>query len=74
MNKAVSNFYSAAKLPLCEAVKLASLSPARSIGEDKLRGSLSEGKFSDIIISDENFNIERTIVCGKDVYKKPQEF
>ncbi len=74
MNKAVSNFYSAAKLPLCEVVKLASLSPARSIGEDKLRGSLSEGKFSDIIISDENFNIERTIVCGKDVYKKPQEF
>ena len=51
-------------VPLVDAVKMASITPARVIGVDKLYGSVAEGKKADIYIADEKLNPEITIVNG----------
>lgn len=68
LNKALYNFMTETGLPVWEAVKAVSLSPAKSIGEDKKRGSLSVGKYADIVIADEKINIKNTFVGGQKVF------
>lgn len=65
LNKAVKNMYEHSTLEIYEAVKMASLNPARVIGVDTHKGSLAVGKHSDIIIFDEEFNVSITIIGGK---------
>lgn len=68
MNKALYNLMTETGLPLHEAVKAVSLAPASSIGEDKVRGSLTVGKYADIVIADEEINIKKTFSCGERVF------
>lgn len=68
MNKAVKNFMDAVGCPIWEAVKKASLNPARSVGEGENIGSLEVGKLSDIVICDSNIKIKKTIIGGHLVY------
>ena len=65
LNKAVKNVWQHTGLPLCEVVKMASLRPARLIGEDREIGSLSVGKRADIVIADEEMSVKKTIIGGK---------
>jgi alpha-D-ribose 1-methylphosphonate 5-triphosphate diphosphatase len=58
--------------PFHEIVALASLNPAQAVGIDSYTGSITEGKWADLIIcSDESGipKIERTFVQGYEVYK-----
>jgi len=55
---------------LQDAVKMASINPARVIGEDVGRGSLEAGKNADLIVVDEALNVHMTMVNGKIVYSK----
>ena len=55
-------------LPIWQAEKAVSLSPAQSIGEADMRGSLSEGKYADIVIADDKINIVKTFFQGDEVY------
>jgi N-acetylglucosamine-6-phosphate deacetylase len=64
LNRAVHNLLSYTDLSVSDAVRAASLNPARAIGEDKDRGSLDIGKRADIIIADSDFNINKTIIGG----------
>ena len=57
-------------VPLVDAVKMASITPAKVIGVDKLYGSVAEGKKADIYIADEELNPQMTIVNGKIVNKE----
>lgn len=60
-----------ADIPLVDAVKMSSLTPARAMGlSDK--GALAEGYDADITVFDENINIMLTIVGGKIVYSKKE--
>ena len=68
MDLAVRNFRAHTGLPLHEVVNMASLYPARSVGADKRKGSLEPGKDADILITDRDFNVQRTIVRGETVY------
>jgi N-acetylglucosamine-6-phosphate deacetylase len=58
-----------AEVPLVEAVKMITLTPARIIKIDNKKGSIKEGKDADIIIFDENINISTTIIEGNVIYK-----
>jgi N-acetylglucosamine-6-phosphate deacetylase len=49
---------------------MASLNPARLLGLDKDRGSLTPGKRADIVVLDDNFNVVYTIKKGKVIYSK----
>ena len=53
------------------AVKMASLNPARLLGIDRFTGSLRTGKTADIIAVDSNDNVVLTMVGGKIVYHDP---
>lgn len=65
LNEAVKNFYKHSNIEIYEAVNMAALNPARVIGLDKYKGSLEVGKHSDIIIFDEDFQVNKTIVGGQ---------
>ena len=60
---------SVASVPLCDAVKMLTETPAR-IQKLNDRGTLDTGKRADIVLFDDEFNILRTIVGGKTVYSK----
>ena len=57
-------------VPLVDAVKMASITPARVIGVDKLYGSVAEGKKADIYIADEKLNAVITMIGGKIVNRE----
>ncbi|MDH7487350.1 MAG: N-acetylglucosamine-6-phosphate deacetylase [Anaerolineae bacterium] len=52
-------------IPLAEAVRMASLTPARVIGLDDRKGSLEPGKDADIAIFDDDFTCWRTMISGR---------
>lgn len=55
-------------IPLAEAVRMASLTPARVIGLDDRKGSLEAGKDADIAIFDDDFTCWRTMIGGRWAY------
>ncbi len=69
LNCAVKNVLDYTNLPANEVFNMASLNPAKAIRCDGRIGSLEEGKDADIIITDDNINIIRTIKKGKTVYE-----
>ncbi len=54
-------------VPLCDAVKSCSLTPARIIGVDDRKGSLEPGKDADILIYDRDFNLKKVFVRGNEI-------
>lgn len=64
LNKGVWNVYKSSDIPLYECVNCASLNPARAIGVDAHKGSIEVGKDADLIITDAEFNVEKTIIGG----------
>jgi N-acetylglucosamine-6-phosphate deacetylase len=69
LNEGVWNVYKNSSIPLYECVNGASLNPATAIGINDKKGSLENGKDADIIITDENFNIKKTIIGGEIRYE-----
>ncbi|SHO52400.1 N-acetylglucosamine-6-phosphate deacetylase [Anaerocolumna xylanovorans] len=59
-----------AGVPLVDAVRMISITPAKVIGIDDRKGSLAPGKDADIVIFDSDIDIKTTIIKGKTVYKK----
>ena len=64
LNQGVWNVYKNSNIPLHECVNGASLNPATAIGMEKTKGSLEVGKDADIIITDQNFEIQKTLIGG----------
>ncbi len=69
LNKGVWNVYENSDIPLYECVNCASLTPATVIGLDKSKGSIEVGKDADIIITDSQFNVMKTIIGGEVKYE-----
>ena len=67
-DRLVANMIKLAEVPLVDAIKMASLTPARIINIDSSKGSLTTGKDADVIIFDGDINIDTTIVNGNVVY------
>lgn len=69
LNKGVWNAYTNSDIPLHECVNCASLNIATTLGIEKKKGSLEIGKDADIIITDSEFNVEKTIIKGEIRYE-----
>ena len=69
LNKGVWNIYKKSSIPLHECVNCASLNPANVLGIADRKGSLKVGKDADIVILDNEFNVEKTILGGKIRYE-----
>ncbi len=52
-------------IPLENAIKCASLNPARTIKEDEKRGSLKKGKIADVVILNDDLSVEKVFIKGK---------
>jgi len=55
-------------IPLVEAIRMATLTPARVIGLDDRKGSLEAGKDADIAIFEDDFTAWRTMIGGQWAY------
>lgn len=66
----VRNLVFYAGLTITEAVKMVTNVPARIMNIHAHRGTLAQGKFADITIFDQNFQVILTMVEGKIVYHR----
>jgi len=57
-------------IPLEDAVKMASLNPAKTIKKDSEIGSIAKGKCADLVWLDEEINVCGTMVDGEIVYSR----
>lgn len=65
MDRAVRNVVQFARWPLKDAVRAASLNPARAVGCDDRRGVLASGAEADFVVLDPAGQILKTIVHGE---------
>lgn len=54
-----------AAIPLVEAIRMMTLTPARIMKVEKRKGSIAAGKDADIVIFDDDINIQSAIVGGE---------
>jgi N-acetylglucosamine-6-phosphate deacetylase len=68
-DRLVRNMVQLAEIPLTDAVRMASETPARILGIDAKKGTIAPGKDADLVIFDEQVNVQTTIIRGRVVYK-----
>lgn len=71
-DRLVRNMVNMADVPLTDAVKMMTSTPAAIMGLSGKIGSLEAGKDADIVIFDENISVEATVVKGNVVYKRDE--
>ena len=59
-----------AGVPIIEAIRMMTLTPARIMKIDNYKGSIAPGKDADIVIFDKDINIQTAIVRGEILYSK----
>ena len=64
----VRNMYKQVGVPLCDAVKMMTLTPARVIGVDGHKGRIEKGYDADIILFDEDIKVSGVMALGKIIY------
>lgn len=74
MNGAILNFMNHTKVSLKDAIKTATVNPARLLGMYNNKGSIEIGKDADLTIIDEKINVYMTIVAGKIQYLNENYF
>ncbi len=65
MDHAVRTMHRTAGVPLPEAVRMASLTPARILGVESEIGSLESGKRADLVVLDAELNVKQVYVGGE---------
>ncbi|MGC8786590.1 MAG: N-acetylglucosamine-6-phosphate deacetylase [Anaerolineae bacterium] len=70
LNQCVRNVHQKVGVPLPEAVKMASLNPARAMGFADRLGSIAVGKDASLAVIDEQANVYLTLVKGRIVYSQ----
>lgn len=70
LDKAVKNVYKNSTLPLHEIVKMASYNAAKHCKVQDHKGQIKEGYDADLILFDDDINIQKVFVAGKEVYSE----
>jgi N-acetylglucosamine-6-phosphate deacetylase len=68
MDHCVRTMHRLAGVPLVDAIRMASLTPARIAGVDDRLGSLAVGKIADLVVLDESLNVDAVWVAGEKVF------
>ncbi|HHV59261.1 MAG TPA: N-acetylglucosamine-6-phosphate deacetylase [Clostridiaceae bacterium] len=69
-DRLVRNMVNLADVPLIDAVRMMTSTPARIAGLGNSKGSIVPGKDADIVIFDNNINVKMTIVQGKIIFDR----
>ena len=67
MNDLIKVLIGPVGLSLTDAVKMASMTPAKIIGVDDRMGSLEAGKDANVVIADDKIDVHATIVGGRSI-------
>lgn len=59
-----------ADVPITEAVRMMTATPASIMGIDDRKGTLLAGKNADIVIFDDDIQVEKTIIAGKVIFDR----
>jgi len=70
LNQCVRNVNQLVGVPFPEAIKMATLNPARSIGMSDRLGSIAVGKDANLVVLDQDANVCMTIVKGEIVFNQ----
>jgi N-acetylglucosamine-6-phosphate deacetylase len=65
MDHCLRTFLDLTGVPLMEAVRMASLTPAKIAGFDRDLGSIAAGKLADLVVLDRNLNVKKVYVAGE---------
>lgn len=64
LKDAVHNMVTMLNIPIQDAIRMATLSPAEAIGVSRVKGSIEIGKDADMLLFDENINISSVFISG----------
>jgi N-acetylglucosamine-6-phosphate deacetylase len=70
LNVAVKNMVETAGAKITEAVRMSSLNGAKVLNLEYKKGILAVGKDADIVVMNDNYDVQMTILGGKLVYQK----
>lgn len=70
LDQMVRNMVFDCDIPLTDAVRMATLTPATVIGIDGHCGSIAVGKRADLCVLDSRLNVLKTVIGGKTVFEK----
>jgi len=70
MDLAVRNAIKFLGLSIPQAIRLATLNPAKVLKLDNRKGKIAEGYDADMVLLDENLNVQQTFIAGKSVYNR----
>lgn len=73
MDRLVRTVISLADVPLMDAVRMATITPASIVHASGRKGSIVIGKDADIVIFDNQIDIKTTIIKGKIVFQKSKD-
>lgn len=68
-DRLVRTMVEVAEVPLLDAVKMMTLTPARIMQIDKQKGSIEKGKDADIVIFDDHIHVSHTILEGNVIFR-----
>jgi N-acetylglucosamine-6-phosphate deacetylase len=68
MNQLVRNMVEQVDVPLFEAVRMATLNPARALGLEDELGVLAAGARADLVVLDDALEVAMTFVDGQRVF------
>jgi N-acetylglucosamine-6-phosphate deacetylase len=68
-DRLVRNMVQMAEIPMLEAVRMITQTPARILGLEQQKGCLLPGKDADIVIFNDRVEIQKTIVQGRIIYE-----
>lgn len=69
MPDAIRNFMSFTQCTLEQAIKLATLIPARILGLQASKGSIAINKAADLVVMDDAFKVHMTVRAGQEIFK-----
>ena len=72
LNVAIKNMVETASAKITEAVRMASLNGAKVINLDHKKGILAVGRDADLVVLNEQYEVEATILGGEIAYQKIQ--
>ncbi|MDQ4139609.1 MAG: amidohydrolase family protein, partial [Bacteroidota bacterium] len=67
-DRLVRNMVFQADVPLVDAIRMMTSTPARILEISNKKGSLAAGKDADLVVFDQNITIDTTIIKGEIVY------
>ena len=71
MNIALKRLCSYAEIPVEEGVRWCSINPATTLGINGETGSLTIGKYADITLFDDNYDVALTMLKGDVIFEDP---